>query len=137
VNHLTVNPRKPQAEMVAVDWPHAVNAGEIATVLSRAGLHPEFDARPLQAVKGRFFAKTAIYVPDIEASTARDVLAAWYAERGRHISKMTIGVWRGLAIPLLIAIGAVLGAAAGQFSVALGVTFLAFVPAVAVWHRRS
>lgn len=132
-------PGKPQAELVAVDRPGTSHAGEIALVLSRAGLHPEYDSRPLNAVKGRSFAKTTVYVSESEASRAREVLAEWYAGRERHIGKITTGVWRGLAIPMLIAImtGAAIGAAAGQFSVALGVTFLAFIPAVALWHRRS
>ena len=45
-------PRKPDTELVAVDWPHASGAGEIAAVLARAGLHPEYDNRALNAAKG-------------------------------------------------------------------------------------
>lgn len=125
-------------EMVAVDWPSAANAGEVASVLSRSGLHLEYDDRPLNAVKGRSFAKTAIYVPDTEAPEAREVLATWYAARQRHILQLSKGMWRGLAPPFMIAIacGAVFVAISGDIVTGLAVAFIAFIPAVAVWHPR-
>lgn len=125
--------------MVPVDTPHTTHADEVATVLVRAGLHPEYDRQPLHAVKGRSFAKTTVYVPDSEVSRAREILAEWYAEREKHVAAATSHLWSGLAGPLAVAVilGALAALAAGQLGPGLLVAFLSFIPLVGWWHRRS
>lgn len=125
-------------KMVAVDWPCSSNAGEVAGVLTRSGLHPEYDTRPLNAVRGRSFAKTTIYVPESESTRAREVLSDWYADKNRRIEGITSGMWGGLVPPVLIAVacGVIVGIVTGQVGVGLVVAFLAFFPIVAFWHKR-
>lgn len=126
-------------EMIAVDSPHASNASEIAQVLSQSGLHPEYDERPLNAVRGRSFAKTTIYVPESECHRAREVLSTWYAESDRCIERVTSGIWGDLLFPSLIslALGVVGGVLTRQVGVGLIVAFLSFVLLVALWHKRN
>jgi hypothetical protein len=125
--------------LVPVDSPHTSHADEVAAVLVRAGLHPEHDRQPLQAVKGKSFAKTTIYVPETEAGRARELLAEWYAERNTQVAAVTSHLWSGLAGPFAVAIalGALAALAAGQLGPGLLVAFLSFIPLVGWWHRRQ
>ena len=126
-------------KMIAVDSPHASNASEVAHVLSQSGLHPEYDKRPRNAVRGRSFAKTMIYVPESESKRAREVLSAWYAESDRRIERVTSGIWSDLLFPSLIslALGVVGGVLTKQVGVGLVIAFLAFIPLVTLLHKRN
>ncbi len=127
----------PRETPIAVDAPYASHANEIARVLVAARLHPEYDKRPLKAVRGRSFAKTTIYVPESEAARARDVLGAYYAGRSERIAAITTGLWQGLIVPLSIAAacGGVAALAAGQPGPGVVVAFLTFIPLTGWWHR--
>lgn len=125
-------------KLLPVDRVSVSHAHEIAALLRKAGLHPEYDNEPPLAVKGRSFATTAVYVPESEAPRAREILSAHYSASQRRIDSITRQVWRGLAVPacLVIVVGLLTGLLTDEPGLGLVAGFIALFPILRWWSRR-